>query len=93
MQQQLHQVSLAASQKAAAPDAHDGSETTAGEASALRAAAADLVPKPAFSCNTCAGSFADSAEHRAHFKCPHPPPLASPPRLYLMLSSSFSLQI
>lgn len=63
LQQQLQQVSLAASQKAIA----DTISTAPDGASC--AAAASQVPKPAFTCNTCAGSFSDAAEHRAHFKC------------------------
>jgi hypothetical protein len=66
MQQQLHQVSLAASQKAAALDAVDSSSEAASATPST--ATADLAHKPAFSCNTCAGDFADAAEHRAHFK-------------------------
>ena len=75
LQQQLQQVSLAATQKAdadAKSAALDGGESAA---IASQAAADIQALKPAFSCNTCAGSFADAAEHRAHFKydrCPLP---------------------
>ena len=61
LQQQLQQGTLAASQKADA-DARAAADEGAG------VAASGHVPKPEFSCNTCAGSFADAADYRAHFK-------------------------
>jgi hypothetical protein len=65
LQQQLQQVSLAASRKADA----DASIAAQGCNLEPHTTASTQVPKPAFSCNTCAGSFADAADHRAHFKC------------------------
>jgi hypothetical protein len=62
LQQQLHNLTLAASQKATDALALSASAAEAGGTSACH------VPKSAFSCNTCAGAFADAAEHRAHFK-------------------------
>jgi hypothetical protein len=67
LQQQLQQVSLAAccSEKADA-------ESIAPLHCPSAAAPPTHASAPSQTCNTCAGSFADPAEHRAHFKCPCP---------------------
>jgi hypothetical protein len=64
LQQQLQHVSLAA--KAAAFEAE--ARTAVEESRGTDASATSQSAKLAFSCNTCAGAFADAAEHRAHFK-------------------------
>ena len=72
LQQQLQQVSLAASARSAAIEAE--TSTAVVGTRVTDASAAGQATKLAFSCNTCAAAFADAAEHRAHFKCPPPPP-------------------
>lgn len=70
LQQQLQSASVAAGLKAAAAAAAASSDAQSSSPvdAPPTAAAASQSSKPAISCNTCAGAFADAAEHRAHFK-------------------------